>query len=100
MQLRNRALTCRICDETTAHLMALRCSSCGEAQADACGPCAVAWARSPLCGDCDYRARRAAVCAAFYCPHGYGECEDARACVYPGRCGTATCTSMEAQHAG
>ena len=24
---------------------------------------------------------------AFNCPRGYGECEDAHACVYPGRCG-------------
>ena len=22
----------------------------------------------------------------FYCPKGYGECEDAGGCVYPGRC--------------
>lgn len=25
--------------------------------------------------------------SAFFCPRGYGECENARACVYPGRCG-------------
>lgn len=25
--------------------------------------------------------------SAFACPRGYGECEDARTCVYPGRCG-------------
>jgi hypothetical protein len=22
----------------------------------------------------------------FYCPHGYGECENANGCCYPGRC--------------
>lgn len=44
-----------------------------------------------ICYVCEKRAHVAVVefnaPVAFNCPRGYGECEDARACVYPGRCG-------------
>lgn len=36
---------------------------------------------------------------AFYCPRGYGECENARACVYPGRCGKRVETEIVAKPA-
>lgn len=54
---------CHICGETDLPIVPLVCAGCGEPQAHACTACARGWARSPICGDCDYRARRAAVCA-------------------------------------
>ncbi len=39
---------------------------------------------------------RSAGSMAFYCPNGYGECEDAQACCYPGRCSQG-CSLMGGQ---